>query len=98
MVACLLIVINCVVMGLDIPSEEKTFPQPTVQGSFEGSIRLNPSKCSYCSYSAFASIMFAYAGASTFPTIQADMRDRGKFIYAAVLAILSIELSHLKNI
>ena len=33
--------------------------------------------------------MFAYAGASTFPTIQADMRDRGKFIYAAILAILS---------
>ena len=31
--------------------------------------------------------MFAYAGASTFPTIQADMRDRGKFIYAAILAI-----------
>ena len=33
--------------------------------------------------------MFAYAGASTFPTIQADMRDRGKFIYAAILAIIS---------
>ena len=38
---------------------------------------------------AFASIMFAYAGASTFPTIQADMKDRGKFIWAAILAIIS---------
>ena len=33
--------------------------------------------------------MFAYAGASTFPTIQADMKDRGKFIWAAILAIIS---------
>ena len=38
---------------------------------------------------AFASIMFAYAGASTFPTIQADMKDREKFIYSAIIAILS---------
>ena len=41
------------------------------------------------SFSAFASIMFAYAGASTFPTIQADMKDREKFIYSAIIAILS---------
>ena len=33
--------------------------------------------------------MFAYAGASTFPTIQADMRERDKFIYSAVIAITS---------
>merc|ERR1719397_419424 len=69
MVACLLIVINCVTAGGDI--HNRTYPQPTVHGSFQ----------------AFSSIMFAYAGASTFPTIQADMRDRGKFIYAAILAI-----------
>ena len=49
------------------------YPQPSIQGSFE----------------AFASIMFAYAGASTFPTIQADMKDREKFIYSAIIAILS---------
>ena len=73
MLACLLIVINCVMTGLHIPSEDKNFPPPSVTGSFE----------------AFSSIMFAYAGASTFPTIQADMRDRGKFIYAAILAITS---------
>ena len=40
-------------------------------------------------FPAFASIMFAYAGASTFPTIQADMKDREKFIYSAIIAILS---------
>jgi len=31
--------------------------------------------------------MFAFAGASTFPTIQADMKERNKFNYAAVIAI-----------
>ena len=78
MFACLLIVINCVITGLHIPSEDKNFPPPSVTGSFE----------------AFSSIMFAYAGASTFPTIQADMRDRGKFIYAAILAITSKKPSY----
>ena len=34
MVACLLIVINCIRTGLDI--QPKTFPTPTVQGSFKG--------------------------------------------------------------
>ena len=33
--------------------------------------------------------MFAFAGASTFPTIQADMKNRSHFNYAAVIAILS---------
>ena len=34
MFACLLIVINCIWTGLDI--QHKTFPTPTVQGSFQG--------------------------------------------------------------
>lgn len=38
---------------------------------------------------AFSSIMFSFAGASTFPTIQADMRNREKFPTAAVYAMLS---------
>ena len=38
---------------------------------------------------AFSSIMFSFAGASTFPTIQADMRDREKFPTAAIFAMLS---------
>ena len=36
---------------------------------------------------AFGSIMFAFAGASTFPTIQADMKDRSKFNISAVMAM-----------
>ena len=31
--------------------------------------------------------MFAFAGASTFPTIQADMKDRSKFNYSAMIAM-----------
>ena len=33
--------------------------------------------------------MFAFAGASTFPTIQADMKVRSKFNQSAVIAITS---------
>ena len=36
---------------------------------------------------AFSSILFAFAGASTFPTIQADMKDRTQFPKAAVAAM-----------
>ena len=36
------------------------YPAPTVDGTFK----------------AFASVMFAFAGASTFPTIQADMKHK----------------------
>ena len=38
---------------------------------------------------AFGSIMFAFAGASTFPTIQTDMRNRELFPKAAVFGMLS---------
>lgn len=48
---------------------------------------------------AFSSIMFAFAGASTFPTIQADMKDRSKFPRAAVFAMISeYSLLHLRII
>merc|ERR1712106_528304 len=50
---------------------EKVFPTPTADGTFK----------------AFGSIMFAFAGASTFPTIQADMKDRSKFNYSAMIAM-----------
>ena len=36
--------------------------------------------------------MFAYAGASTFPTIQADMKERDKFTISAVIACTSKSL------
>ncbi len=49
------------------------YPQPTVMGTFK----------------AFGSIMFAYAGASTFPTIQADMKRREKFNVSAITACIS---------
>lgn len=38
-------------------------------------------------FKAFGSIMFAFAGASTFPTIQADMKVRSKFPISATIAI-----------
>ena len=48
-------------------------PDATVSGTFK----------------AFASIMFAFAGASTFPTIQADMKQKEKFNMAAYIACIS---------
>ncbi|XP_023326958.1 amino acid transporter ANT1 isoform X2 [Eurytemora carolleeae] len=56
--------------------EQKVYPPPTFQGFLK----------------AFGSIMFAFAGASTFPTIQADMKNRSQFNYAAVIAILILFL------
>ena len=38
-------------------------------------------------FMAFGSIMFAFGGASTFPTIQADMKDKSKFKFAAYIAM-----------
>ena len=49
------------------------YDPPTVGGTFK----------------AFSTIMFAFAGASTFPTIQADMKERDKFSYSAVIACTS---------
>jgi len=51
--------------------KEVNYPAPTVHGFFK----------------AFGSIMFAFAGASTFPTIQADMADRSKFNISACIAM-----------
>ena len=45
--------------------------------NFEGSLK------------AFASIMFAFAGASTFPTIQADMKHKDQFKISAIIACTS---------
>ena len=44
-----------------------------------------PSPSGY--FTAFSSIMFAFGGASTFPTIQADMRDKGQFKKAAMASM-----------
>ena len=57
--------------------QEINYPEPTLFGSFK----------------AFGSIMFAFAGASTFPTIQADMKRREKFSISAVAACISKRLT-----
>jgi vesicular inhibitory amino acid transporter len=49
------------------------YPAATLEGTFK----------------AFASIMFAFAGASTFPTIQADMKHKDQFKISAVIACTS---------
>ena len=55
------------------PDYEVAYNPPTLMGTFK----------------AFASIMFAFAGASTFPTIQADMKQKDKFSISAVIACTS---------
>ena len=41
---------------------------------------------------AFSTIMFAFAGASTFPTIQADMKHKHQFKWSAIIACTSKRL------
>eukprot|EP00088_Acartia_fossae_P052523 TRINITY_DN5935_c0_g1_i1.p1 TRINITY_DN5935_c0_g1~~TRINITY_DN5935_c0_g1_i1.p1 ORF type:complete len:461 (-),score=123.08 TRINITY_DN5935_c0_g1_i1:31-1413(-) len=74
-------VVACIIIMVNVAQEGAEFekvvyPAPTVNGFF----------------SAFGTIMFAFAGASTFPTIQADMKDRSQFKYAAIFAILILFL------
>ena len=47
---------------------------------------------------AFSTIMFAFAGASTFPTIQADMKHKDQFKWSAIIACTSKQLFLMKNI
>ena len=72
-IACLLIVINCIIKGAELEDGPK-YPPATPNGFF----------------GAFGTIMFAFAGASTFPTIQADMKERSKFPISATIAIGSM--------
>jgi len=85
--ACVLILIQSLLdhreyttSTLDSPeAKEVQYPLPT----FEGWVK------------AFASIMFAFAGASTFPTIQADMKHKGQFKYSAIIACTILFLIYL---
>ena len=75
-----------VVQALMDKAESKVdvvYPSPSLEGSFK----------------AFGSVMFAFAGASTFPTIQADMRQREKFSKSAIMACASelCRFSHLNS-
>ncbi len=38
-------------------------------------------------WSAFSTTMFAFAGATSFPTIQSDMKDRRQFFTAVLIAM-----------
>ena len=74
--ACVLIIIQALLdhhEKTDYNGEEVTYPTPSIEGSIK----------------AFASIMFAFAGASTFPTIQADMKHKDQFKWSAIIACTS---------
>ncbi len=76
--ACIMIMVQAILdySGASPDSADPAgvvYPMPTAEGSFK----------------AFGSIMFAFAGASTFPTIQADMREREKFNVSAIIACVS---------
>jgi len=56
----------------------------------------HPSPSSFTDFGkAFSSILFAFAGASTFPTIQADMKDKTQFPKAAVAAMIVLFLIYM---
>eukprot|EP00093_Oithona_nana_P012639 12639.XXX_700433_697667_1 [CDS] Oithona nana genome sequencing. len=78
--ACILIIIQAL-----LDHHETTFDGKVNYGSptLEGSIK------------AFASIMFAFAGASTFPTIQADMKHKDQFKISAIIACTILFLIYL---
>ena len=56
-------------------------------------VHLPPASHSYPSFgsffTAFGKILFAFGGASIFPTIQVDMKDPKKFSFAVVMGITS---------
>ena len=66
-------IINCSHLNTSYNASnfQADLPAPTAEGYFK----------------AFGSIMFAFGGASTFPTIQADMTDKSKFKMAAALSM-----------
>ena len=74
--ACILIIIQALI-DREYELEGKVdYASPTIEGSIK----------------AFASIMFAFAGASTFPTIQADMKHKDQFKISAIIACTSKRL------
>ena len=73
--ACVLIIIQALLDHREYTETGGEVDYPPA--NFEGSIK------------AFASIMFAFAGASTFPTIQADMKHKDQFKISAIIACTS---------
>ena len=76
--ACILIIIQALIDHEEVYEGEVARSDPTIEGSIK----------------AFASIMFAFAGASTFPTIQADMKHKDQFKFSAIIACTSKLLSN----
>jgi vesicular inhibitory amino acid transporter len=96
LVACSLIIVSCILKGGELQEMKVNgtlndvalnFPSPTFSGSFKGELYALTLVVLTFLFAAFGSIMFAFAGASTFPTIQADMADRSKFNISALLAM-----------
>ena len=71
--ACILIIIQALLDREYELEGNVVYASPTIEGSIK----------------AFASIMFAFAGASTFPTIQADMKHKDQFKISAIIACTS---------
>lgn len=69
-------VMICVCIALDMPEDLKSVEQPTVH--FESF------------FSAFGTILFSFGGASTFPTIQTDMKRSSRFPVSVVLAYIAV--------
>ena len=83
--ACTLCVVQIL---LDTEKNHVDLTQCTSNHSSDKSFTTHYPKPSFEGYfMAFGSIMFAFGGASTFPTIQADMKDKSKFKYAAYIAM-----------
>ena len=62
-----------VLMDYSSKKEDVDYGSPSLLGTFK----------------AFATIMFVFGGASTFPTIQADMREPNKFYISAITSCTS---------
>ncbi|XP_068744758.1 uncharacterized protein [Montipora capricornis] len=66
----------CICIVLDIPADLNSVEQPTVR--FESF------------FSAFGTILFSFGGASTFPTIQTDMKKASRFPLSVVFAYIVV--------
>ena len=70
--ACLLTMIQ---ISLDVSSNHVQCNESSSNSTFDP-VYPPPTFSGY--FAAFGSIMFAFGGASTFPTIQVDMKDRSR--------------------
>lgn len=74
----------CMVIFVELIVESPDYPEPQYT---------NPTAFTFAL--GFASILFAFGGASVFPTIQNDMADRALFSRSVVIAFLGLLLMYL---